>query len=106
MNKTNKQNKHMKNNKNLIYSVLLFLLANIMLFLDPFKEMRYMIVFVAVFLFCSVYAGVRFMLKEPSDKKLLKLFPVSLSGLLVVLVILVCLIYLKMIMTGFFTVLL
>ena len=92
----------MKNkNINLVYSAVLFVLANIMLFLDPLKEMKNMIVFVAVLLICSVYASVRFMIKEPSDNKLLKFIPKSLLGVFAVLLIITCFIYLKMIVIGF-----
>ena len=95
----------MKNNRNLIYSVLFFLLVNVMLFLNPFKEMSYMIVFVAVFLACSIYASIRFMVKEPSDNKLLKIIPRSFSGFLTIFLIIACLAYFKMIMIGFIAVL-
>jgi len=95
----------MKNNKNLIYSVLFFILVNVLLFLTPFKGMNYMIVFVVIFLVCSVYASVRFMVKEPSDKKLLKLIPKSIYGFFAVLLVITCLIYLKMVVVGFIAVL-
>jgi len=95
----------MKNNKNLIFSVLFLVLANIMLFIDPFKEMSYMIVFVAVFLVCSAYTGIRFMVKGPSDNKLFKIIPKSFLGFLAVLLVITCLAYFKMIIVGFVAVL-
>jgi len=88
-------------NKSIFYSVLFFILVNLMLFLDPFKELDSMIIFVSVFLICSVFFSVQFMVKEPNDKKLLKFIPKSLPGFFALALVVVCLIYLKMIIIGF-----
>ncbi|MFH1365930.1 MAG: hypothetical protein ABIG99_00855 [Patescibacteria group bacterium] len=45
------------------------------------------------------------MRKEPNDQKLFNLIPKTISGFFAVLLIIVCLIYLKMIVGGFLSVL-
>ena len=116
-------------NRNLIYSSIFFVLANLTLFLDPLEKARdfifsfppsikskllfsdlfpifeqitgSMIIFVLIFSICSIYFSIQFMRKDFSDKKLFGLVPNNSVGFFALLFIIIPAIYIKMILVEF-----
>lgn len=124
-------NKIKSNNRNFIYSFLFFVLTNVALYFDPDKTRELVfslpikikskllfsdlfpvfehtidsvIILVTVLLLCSLYFGIQFIRKEPGNKKLLGIIPKSIVGFFALALVIVGLIYLKMIVVGFLTV--
>src|SRR3989344_7131054 len=108
-----------KPNRNFIYSIVFFVLANIALFWDPLDKARNllfsfpnikskllfsdlfpafeqiigsMIILVLILLLCSVYNSVQFIRRSSSEK----LFKLSLPSVFAVLMVITALIYIKL----------
>jgi hypothetical protein len=113
-----------QNNRNFIYSLAFFVLANITLFWDPLDKVRNlllsfqsikskllfsdlfpafeqitgsMIILVLILLLCSLYNSIQFIRRSSGEK----LFKFSLPNGFLVLLIIASLIYIKLIVFGF-----
>lgn len=57
----------------------------------------FVMILVIIFLLYSLYFGITFVRDEPDSNKLFKLVPKSISGFIAILLIIVCLVYVKLI---------